>query len=67
VASIETDLAAWLDRSRLNLACAVRDHLSEPRMKSALDRLFANTEQAITNLTAFLAQGRQPSAASRDR
>jgi hypothetical protein len=46
----DPDLAAWLDRSRLNAACGVGDHLAEPRMKSALDRLFANTERAITNL-----------------
>jgi NAD(P)-binding Rossmann-like domain len=51
----DRDLSAWLDRSRLNLACGVRDHLAEPRMRSALDRLFANTEQAITNLGTFQA------------
>ena len=61
----DPDLAAWLDRSRLNAACGVRDHLTEPRMKSALDRLFASTEQAITNLDAFLAQARQAGAAGR--
>jgi hypothetical protein len=55
-------LAAWLDQSRLNVACGIRDHLTEPAMKSALDRLFANTEQAITNLDAFLAQAQQASA-----
>jgi hypothetical protein len=58
----EPDLAKWLDRSRLNAASGVRDHLTEPRMQSALDRMFANNEQAITNLDALLAQaprGRQ--------
>ena len=57
-------LSAWLDRSRLNAACGVRDHLTEPRMKPALSRLFANTEQAITNLGTFLAPAQQASAAS---
>jgi len=50
-------VTAWLDRSRLNAARGIRDHLTEPRMKSAINRLFANTEQAITNLDTFLAQG----------
>ena len=61
----DPDLAAWLDRSRLNAACGIRDHLTEPRMKSALGRLFANSEQAVTNLDTFLAQAQQASAASR--
>jgi hypothetical protein len=61
----DPDLAAWLDRSRLNAACGVRDHLTGPRMKSALSRLFANTEQAITNLDTFLAPAQQAGAASR--
>jgi hypothetical protein len=52
----EPDLSRWLDRSRLNAACGVRDHLTEPRMQSALDRMFANNEQAITNLDTLLAQ-----------
>ena len=53
------DLTRWLDRSRLNAACAIRDHLTEPRMTSALDRYFANTERTIMNLGAFAAQARQ--------
>jgi NAD(P)-binding Rossmann-like domain len=61
----EPDLTAWLDRSRLNAACAIRDHQTEPRTKSALKRLFANTGQAITNLDRFQAQAQQASAASR--
>jgi hypothetical protein len=55
-------VSAWLDRSRLNAACGIRDHLTEPRMKSAVDRLFANTAQAISNLTTIQAQARQATA-----
>jgi hypothetical protein len=65
----DPELTKWLDRSRLNAACGVRDHLTEPRMKSALNRMFASTEKAITNLDSFLAQGqvRRASAGSRHR
>jgi hypothetical protein len=52
----DPDLAAWLDRSRLNATHGIRDHLTEPRMKSALNRLFASIEQVLTNLDAFSAQ-----------
>jgi NAD(P)-binding Rossmann-like domain len=58
------DLAAWLERSRLNGARGVREHLTEPRMKSAFNRLFANNGQAMTNLAAFLAQAQQAGAVS---
>lgn len=61
----DPDLAAWLDRSRLNAARGVRDQLDEPRMKSAVHRLLTNTEQAITNLDTLQAQ--QASAASWQR
>lgn len=60
----DRDLSGWLDRSRLNAASGIRDHLAEPRMKSALDRFFANAEQAITNLDAFAAQARQQTMAN---
>jgi len=35
------------------------DHLAEPRMKSALARLFTNAEPAIAKLETFLTQTRQ--------
>jgi hypothetical protein len=62
----DPDLTKWLDRARLNPASGMRDHLAEPRMRSALDRLFANTEQAINNLDRFLAQAQRASAAASD-
>jgi hypothetical protein len=49
----DPDLSKWLDRSRLNAASGVRDHLAEPRMKSALNRMFSNTDRAIANLEAL--------------
>jgi hypothetical protein len=55
-------LAAWLDRSRLNAARGIRDHLTEPAMKSAVHRLLANNEKAVSNLTMFQAQARQATA-----
>jgi hypothetical protein len=63
----DPDLRMWLDRSRLNAACGARDHFTEPRMKSALNRLFAHTEQAIANLDAFQAQVQRATAASGHR
>jgi hypothetical protein len=60
----DRDLTKWLDRSRLNAACGIRDHLTEPRMTSALDRYFANTERAIMNLDAFTAHARQTAGAN---
>ena len=60
----DRDMSGWLDRSRLNAASGIRDHLTEPRMTSALDRYFANTERAIMNLDAFAAQARQPTTAN---
>jgi hypothetical protein len=61
----DPSVTSWLDRSRLNAARGIRDHLTEPRMKAAINRLLANTEQAITNLDTFLPQGRQASVTSR--
>jgi hypothetical protein len=55
----DRDMTRWLDRSRLNAASGIRDHLTEPRMTSALDRYFTNTERAIMNLDAFATQARQ--------
>jgi hypothetical protein len=58
-------LSAWMERSRLNAARGIGDHLAEPRMKSALARLFANAEPAITKLETFLTQIPQAAAPRR--
>jgi hypothetical protein len=46
----EPDLVAWMERSRLNAARGIGDQMADPRMRSALDRMIANTEPAIANL-----------------
>jgi hypothetical protein len=46
---------AWQERSRLNLTRGIRDHIVNPRMRSALARLAANRELALKNAERFLA------------
>jgi hypothetical protein len=53
----DADLSAWMERARLNAARGIGDHLADPRMTSALTRIFANVEPAIAKLEAFQAQG----------
>jgi hypothetical protein len=50
----DPDVSAWLERSRLNLARGAADHAGEPRMQSALERLFANLEPAMANLERLM-------------
>jgi NAD(P)-binding Rossmann-like domain len=52
----DPDLSSWMQRSRLNATCAVRDHLDDPLMKSGLARLFTNIEPAIAKLETFMAE-----------
>lgn len=52
----EPDLMAWMERSRLNAARGIGDHIADPQMRSALDRMVANSEPAIVNLDRLLAQ-----------
>jgi NAD(P)-binding Rossmann-like domain len=65
----DPDLSSWMQRSRLNATCAVRDHLDDPLMKSGLARLFTNIEPAIAKLETFMAEipqaGANRTAASR--
>jgi len=51
----DADLSAWMERARLNAARGIGDHLADPRMTSALTRIFANVEPAIAKLEAFRA------------
>jgi hypothetical protein len=46
----EGDLAAWMERSRLNAARGVGEHMAEPGMQAALTRWAANLEPALANL-----------------
>src|SRR5580658_10431911 len=49
-------LSTWLERARLNAARGSGDHLTDPRMASALTRMFANAEPAVAKLEEFQAQ-----------
>ena len=52
----DPDLFSWMQRSRLNGAAGISDHLDDPQMQSALARLFANVEPAIAKLAKFTAE-----------
>jgi hypothetical protein len=52
----DPELSSWMQRSRLNATQAIRDHLDDPLMKSALTRLFTNIEPAIAKLGTFMAE-----------
>jgi hypothetical protein len=51
----EPDLVAWMEASRLDAARGIGDHLSEPRMQSALARYGANFETGHANLEKLMA------------
>lgn len=46
----EPEIVAWMSRSRLDVACGMNDHLTEPRMQEALARWVANSEPALEQL-----------------
>ena len=54
----EEDIQAWLQRSRVNIGRAVRDHLDDERMQAALAGLVTHMSGAIANLGRLL-QDRQ--------
>jgi hypothetical protein len=56
----DPDLAAWVERSRLNATRGIRDHLAEPRMSSAVTRLLTNIKPGMAKLETFLAGTRTP-------
>ena len=60
----DADLSAWMERARLNAARGVGAHLADPRMKSALTRMFANAEPAIAKLETLQAHAGPPDRAS---
>jgi hypothetical protein len=59
----DADLSAWMERARLNAARGVGAHLADPRMKSALTRMFANAEPAIAKLETLQAHAGPPDRA----
>jgi len=52
----QPDLMAWLEHSRLNATCGLIERAIDPKMQSAIARLFANREPAIDKLEKLLAQ-----------
>lgn len=52
--SQEPDVAAWLDRCRLHATRGIRDHLGDPRMRAAVQRLRTNREPALANLERLM-------------
>ena len=52
----DADLSSWMEGARLNAARGIGDHLTDPRMKSALARMFANAEPAVAKLETLQAQ-----------
>jgi hypothetical protein len=61
----DTDLSAWMEGARLNAARGIGDHLTDPRMTSALTRMFANAEPAVARLETLQAQAQQAGRATR--
>ena len=52
----EPDLAAWQERSRLNLTRGMNDHVSDPRMQAAMGRWLMNVEPALKNAEQLLVE-----------
>ncbi|MGZ8762473.1 MAG: NAD(P)-binding protein [Acidimicrobiia bacterium] len=52
----DPEVMGWMERSRLNAARGIGDHMGEPRMQSALARFTANSEPAVANLEQLLPQ-----------
>jgi NAD(P)-binding Rossmann-like domain len=60
----DPDLSAWLEGARLNAARGIGEHLTDPRMQSALARMFANAEPAVQNLQTLQARAQQADRAT---
>jgi hypothetical protein len=52
----QPDVTAWLDRSRLDAARGMTDHMADPLMQSALSRYVTYAEPATHKLEQFLSQ-----------
>ena len=61
----DADLSAWMEGARLNATRGIGEHLTDPQMKSALARLFANAGPAVQKLETFQAQAQQAGRATR--
>jgi len=54
--SKETDIAEWLERSRLNPMRGLLGRLGDPRLQQALQRYLENVRPGIARLTELIAQ-----------
>jgi hypothetical protein len=63
----ETDVAAWIARSRLNLLRALPDHAAEPAVRTAVQRYLTHVGPAIERLGQLDGAGpaRRPAATDR--
>ena len=52
----DPELMVWMDRSRLNAGRGIGDHMGDPQMQSAFNRMLTNIEPAVRNLEKFAAQ-----------
>jgi hypothetical protein len=59
----EEDIQAWLQRSRVNIGRAVRDHLDNERMRAALTGVVTHMGGAIANLGRLLREAGGASSA----
>ena len=51
--SRQSDIAAWLDRSRLNASRGLSAHSNEPRVQEAMARFVSHVRQATSNLRTW--------------
>jgi hypothetical protein len=58
----EEDIQAWLQRSRVNIGRAVRDHLEDDRMQAALAGVITHMSGAIAKLGRLLQDGQTANA-----
>ena len=52
----DPEVQGWMERSRLNAARGIADHLTDPEMQSALARYMTNAEPSVANLDKLIAQ-----------
>jgi hypothetical protein len=59
--SRQPDIAAWLERSRLNPSCGFQKHIGEARVQESLQRYATNVAAALKKLEAMVgaAEGRR--------
>jgi hypothetical protein len=50
----EPDITEWLNRSRLNASCGLRDRFGDPRVQQALQRFLTHVGPGVARLNALL-------------